>query len=285
MTTTALIGLGHWGQNVARELDLASEFKGYSDDLNKNLNAPYSYLTTEQIMHDTSIQALWIATPVESHLNLALAALAAGKHVMVEKPLAKPSEDMSEFISLSIASKKIVGVGYIYLYDNAFQKLCSEMAAHPPHIILAKWKKYGSFRDAIELNLLSHHIAMSMAMCGKPCSIAYTEPMQYVSNDKLSVSIHFESCQFLSQVDRLSSEREHTMQITCHDGTQYMWEVGKLSVRDKDGAWTNLYSADSNILRSEVKSFITSIENKAPLRYDARFGAKVTELLRLLPSH
>src|SRR5262245_8232560 len=97
----AVIGYGYWGPNLVRNFSNTAGVQviAVSDlDPDKLLlvkrRYPQVVVTTDfrDLLTDTRIDAIVIATPVHSHYNLALAALRAGKHVFLEKPLAQTSE-------------------------------------------------------------------------------------------------------------------------------------------------------------------------------------------------
>src|SRR5919108_2954066 len=105
-----VVGLGYWGPNLLRNI---SEFGGAEAvigcDLRPDLLEPISrrYPTVatttkfDDVLFAQDVDAVVIATPVSQHYTLADAALRAGKHVFVEKPLAGSSEEAEELIALA----------------------------------------------------------------------------------------------------------------------------------------------------------------------------------------
>ena len=81
--------------------------------------------TTEyrDLLTDSRIDAIAIATPVHSHYDLALAALMAGKHVFLEKPLAQTSDQARQLIEEAERRKLILMVDHTFLYTPAVQKI------------------------------------------------------------------------------------------------------------------------------------------------------------------
>jgi predicted dehydrogenase len=82
-------------------------------------------ITTEftDLLSDSRIDAIAIATPVSTHYELALAALKAGKHVLVEKPLAQTSEQVRRLIDESDRGGLVLMVDHTFLYTPAVQKI------------------------------------------------------------------------------------------------------------------------------------------------------------------
>ena len=99
----AVVGLGYWGPNLVRNLHEVETAEPVSVCDSRPDGArrrrcdaiPALRATTrfEEILDDRSVEAVAIATPVSTHFELAAAALRAGKHVFVEKPLAASSAE------------------------------------------------------------------------------------------------------------------------------------------------------------------------------------------------
>src|SRR5882724_12573700 len=93
----AVIGAGYWGPNLVRTAQLTDGVRlNYLCDLDinraKQVLGEYSTVratsSLDEVLADPDVAAVAIATPAATHLSVARAALAAGKHVLVEKPLA-----------------------------------------------------------------------------------------------------------------------------------------------------------------------------------------------------
>jgi predicted dehydrogenase len=75
------------------------------------------------VLSDPDIDAVVIATPVQSHFALARRALEAGKHVLVEKPLARTSAECAELIGHANRAGRVLMVGHVFLYNTAVQRM------------------------------------------------------------------------------------------------------------------------------------------------------------------
>jgi predicted dehydrogenase len=73
----------------------------------------------QDVFRDPLIQAVVIATPVATHFNLAIECLKAGKHVLVEKPLAQSAAEVEEIGSLSSHKNLVAMVGHTFLFNAA----------------------------------------------------------------------------------------------------------------------------------------------------------------------
>ncbi len=130
----AVVGTGYWGPNLVRnfaglhQANLQTVCDMRTDSLNPiGKQYPAVHLVTDykQVLQDSTIEAVILATPVETHYELAKAALQAGKHVMVEKPLATTTAHCLELIELAEKQNKILMVGHVFLYNAAVKKLKS----------------------------------------------------------------------------------------------------------------------------------------------------------------
>jgi predicted dehydrogenase len=122
----AVIGLGYWGPNLARNLqehpgaELAAICDRREDALQRIGRRYPAVPTTQdlgQVLASEDIEAVVIATPVSSHYPIARAALEAGKHVFVEKPLAGSSETAIELARLAASRELVLMPGHTFLYS------------------------------------------------------------------------------------------------------------------------------------------------------------------------
>ncbi len=133
----ALVGLGYWGPNLLRnfhelsEADVVTVCDVRLDALHAVTKRYPAIKTTtrfDDILADPTIEAVALATPVTSHHSLGLAALEAGKHVFVEKPLASSSADALELIRCARAAGLVLMPGHTFLYSppvNLIRELIS----------------------------------------------------------------------------------------------------------------------------------------------------------------
>jgi predicted dehydrogenase len=123
-------GLGYWGPNLARNFGELADLR-WLCDLSPDLLArastrhPQARTTTDfdELLADPELDAVVIATPVVTHYELAKQALAAGKHVFVEKPQAQTSAEAEELLGLAQESGLVLMPGYLLLYHPAVERL------------------------------------------------------------------------------------------------------------------------------------------------------------------
>jgi len=123
-------GLGYWGPNLARNFGELADLR-WLCDLSPELLArastrhPQARTTTdfEELLTDPELDAVVIATPVVTHYELTKQALAAGKHVFVEKPQAQTSAEAEELLGLAQESGLVLMPGYLLLYHPAIERM------------------------------------------------------------------------------------------------------------------------------------------------------------------
>jgi predicted dehydrogenase len=132
-------GLGYWGPNVARNIaDLErSQVTWLCDRSQEALDKvgkryPWARTTScyEEMLADPELDAVAVVTPVSTHFQLAAEALSAGKHVLVEKPLAASSSQAQELIQLAEERDLVLLPGHTFLYSPPVVKIRSLLDAN-----------------------------------------------------------------------------------------------------------------------------------------------------------
>lgn len=125
-----MIGLGYWGKNILRNLyelgvlNIACDLdSNIINERKKDFPGLSFTLDYKDVFKNPQINAVVIATPAVTHYQLVKSALAAGKDVFVEKPLALNAATGKELVAFSKKKKKILMVGHILQYHPAFIKL------------------------------------------------------------------------------------------------------------------------------------------------------------------
>jgi predicted dehydrogenase len=122
----AVAGLGYWGPNLVRAFyeQPAAEVVAVCDPRPENRAAVarrYPAIPSTEsfadLLADSSVDAIAIATPVSTHFELARAALEAGKHVFVEKPLAPSVREAEYLIEQATANQLVIMPGHTFLYS------------------------------------------------------------------------------------------------------------------------------------------------------------------------
>jgi predicted dehydrogenase len=132
MITFGVIGYGYWGPNLVRNFAEAPGGRiGFVTDVRAErltqvvARYPTARVSTDyrELLSDPAVDAVAIATPVSTHFDLAMAALRAGKHVLVEKPMTATSEQSLALIDEAAKRGLLLMVDHTFVYTNAVRKI------------------------------------------------------------------------------------------------------------------------------------------------------------------
>ncbi|MEP6718194.1 MAG: Gfo/Idh/MocA family oxidoreductase [bacterium] len=154
MIRVGVIGYGYWGPNLVRNfMEAPGATVAAVCDLRTERLAPlqlryptiHTVNNTRDLFNDSSLDAIVIATPVSSHFELAMAALRADKHVLVEKPLAANSEQSVQLIDEAARRQLVLMVDHTFVYTAAVRKIRELITANALGNIY--------YYDAVRVNL------------------------------------------------------------------------------------------------------------------------------------
>jgi len=170
----AQLGCGYWGPNLLRNFSAQAgcEVRWVAEQDPKRRayvenNYPKSKTTAswEQAVHDPAVQAVIIATPASTHYSLAKACLEAGKHILVEKPLAMTLAEAEVLAQLAASRNVILMLGDTFLFNAAvryLRKLIHEGELGDIYYIYSQRLNLGRIRSDINAwwNLAPHDISI-----------------------------------------------------------------------------------------------------------------------------
>src|SRR6201982_1789438 len=128
-----VVGCGYWGPNLIRN------FKGLPNchlravcDVNqarlKHMTSLYPDVEAvtdfDHLLNGVGIEAVVVATPVKHHYALAKASLLAGKHTLIEKPMAASSAECEELIEIAQRNGLVLMIGTHFFYSSSVRKIC-----------------------------------------------------------------------------------------------------------------------------------------------------------------
>ncbi len=126
----AVVGAGYWGKNLIRNiyqfgaLDTVCDVNGASmEKIKKTFPGVETKTDLLSVLDNPEIQAAVIATPASTHYAVAKQCLAAGKHVLVEKPFTLSLKEADELISIAHEKKLVLMVGMTFIYNAAVRKV------------------------------------------------------------------------------------------------------------------------------------------------------------------
>ncbi len=132
MINIAVIGTGSWGKNLVRNFASADGAALYAvcdrdakrlETLSKTYPQAKAVPDIEDVLSDRAVDAVVIATDAKFHFEHAKAALEAGKHVYVEKPMCQTADDARRLAALAAKCGRKLMVGHLLLYHPAVVRL------------------------------------------------------------------------------------------------------------------------------------------------------------------
>jgi predicted dehydrogenase len=154
MLTVGVVGYGYWGPNLVRnfhslprsKVKYVCDHDVYRLALAEGENpGVLGVVDVAEVLGDPEVDVIAIATPVASHHRLTKAALQAGKHVLVEKPLAASSAEALELTELAASKNLVLQVDHTYIYSAPVRKIRDAIVGHELGQVL--------YIDSVRVNL------------------------------------------------------------------------------------------------------------------------------------
>lgn len=173
-----VVGCGYWGSKHVRvfsDLEAVSQVVIIDGrpDIRASVGADYPDALQRASVKDAldDIDAVVIATPPESHFDIAAEAMTAGKHVLVEKPMATSTADARRMVRLAEEHGVTLAAGHTFVYNGAVQKLAelvnSGKLGELHHLDAARLN-LGLYRQDVNVlwDLAAHDISISTLIMG-----------------------------------------------------------------------------------------------------------------------
>src|SRR5437867_12315329 len=174
MIGIGIIGYGYWGPNLVRNFSEVpgSRVVAVSDmrsDRLEQLQHRYPAIKTttdhRELLTDSSIDAIAVATPVSTHFDLAMQALYAGKHLFVEKPMTTSVEQGERLLDYAARCQRTIMVDHTFVFTGAVRKIKELVDAGQ----LGQLYYYDSVR--INLGLFQHDVNVLWDLAAHDLSI------------------------------------------------------------------------------------------------------------------
>jgi predicted dehydrogenase len=313
-----VVGLGYWGPNIARNLGALEgcELRWLCDadeTARSRLTSAFPSARTTGELHDLlqddELDAVVLATPVPTHAELAVAVARAGKHCLVEKPLATNAADAQAAVDAAAKAGRVLMVGHLLEYHPAVARLKALIEADelgPLYYLYGTRLNLGVLRsDENALwSLGAHDVSVALHLIGEEpveCTALGASYVREGVEDVVFCFLRFPSGivahLHLSWLDphkerRLTVVGERKM-ATFDD----MLVEGKLSVYDKGfdedtRSWGEYITRSGDIfsprisnaepLRLECEHFIACVRDGTPPRSDGLSGLRVVRVLERL---
>jgi len=308
-TKLAVIGCGYWGKNLVRNMSELGVLAAVVDNhlptasaIAKTYNVPTK--SFEEILNDKEITAVVIASSAVAHAPIAKAALHAGKHVFVEKPLALDMADAKDLCTLAKEKKLTLMVGHLLQYHPAFIALLQAVKAGQIgklRYIQSHRLSFGKIRteENVLWSFAPHDISMILALAGGAPEIVSAQSATQVTQDVADIAtLHLSFADNLKahiMVSWLHPVKEHKLTVIGEQGALVFddslpWEqkltLYKNNIVLKDGnpvaekgEITPITLKQDEPLKAECEHFLNAIKNNSPVRTDADEGIRVLETL------
>jgi predicted dehydrogenase len=182
-----LVGLGRWGRNYVKTLlalpecrlvAMADANQAIRDRLSAETGIPVRE-SADELLSEPAVEAVVIATPDRTHCSLASAALAAGRDVLVEKPMTLTAAEAEALVRQAEDKNRVLAVGHTAVYATDIDSLRIRLDAIPrtaERLVRAERTSSGPSSDsssatrdsAILFDLCPHDIALAVLLFGVP---------------------------------------------------------------------------------------------------------------------
>ncbi len=305
----AVVGVGYWGKNLVRnfyELGTLAALCDADRSIEKACKQSYEGVRFcsefSEVLSDSSIDAVALATPAVTHYDLAKMALEAGKDVLVEKPLAIDVKHGEELVKLAQAKHRILMVGHILRYHPAIlklQKLIRDGSLGKINYLYSNRLNMGKIRteENILWSFAPHDISVMLSLLNEMPTCVTCQGGSYLNRDIPDVTLsHFEFPSgvhahiFVSWLHPIKEQRLVVVgseKMAIFDDTT----ENKLVLYPHKVEWRNriptAVKADGEIvdledrepLRAECQHFVDCVESRTSPVSDGTEGLRVLRVL------
>ncbi len=319
----AVVGLGYWGSKLVQvfkgieAVDIRALCDQQAKILEKviretQLNCPGS-ADLERLLTD-DVQAVVVATPPAGHYEVVRAALKAGKHVFVEKPLAVSTDQVEDLLSLAQQKKVLLFTDHTFCYDHTLQNVrqsvatgalgkilhcrCEWLAARPkplgPSVL---WDSGPHALAALHYLLGVHQARVRMEALGRLPSEVLAAALGQVESDdwKADIVLGWEGQTLYGQpvpkVARVTLVGSHKTLVyegsfairgvEIFDGTRepdFYFHLSPEARRQQAHPYAGFMAQDQP-LQNACEAFINALQTGQPVITDGIFSARVVHIL------
>ena len=272
MKNLAIVGIGYWGKKLISEFSKIANIKFcYSQGNISNINWLHRNYPKikfcknfQDILNDSAIDGVVIASPIGTHFEYALKSLKSKKHVFIEKPISTTKKQGQTLLTIARKNNLEIFVGHIFLYHPVLSKLKKLMKKEKINSIYLGWHRFGPFKEKISLDLLSHYIIILKEFFNQPKKLIIKSKIGCVTNcDILSLHAKFQKkVNCVIEINRVSYHKQREI-IIKSDKNLYKWEDDVLlKFSKKDEIFKEYFSSRLFPLQIECKKFLKNMTLK-----------------------
>jgi predicted dehydrogenase len=176
-----IVGYGYWGPNIVRNVLESRDLwlravveiePGRAEQFKQRHPGIDCTAHLDELLLDPDIEAIFLATPPSTHHALASRALQAGKHVLVEKPLAMSVSEAEDLIDQAEAADRVLMPGHTFLYSppvNKVRELIQNGELGETYFITSTRMNLGLYQDGgVILDLAPHDLSILLYWLDSP---------------------------------------------------------------------------------------------------------------------
>ena len=272
MKNLAIVGIGYWGKKLVSEFSKIANIKfccsqGNPSNINwlhRNYPKVNFCKNFQDILDDSTIDGIVIASPIDTHFEYALKSLKSKKHVFIEKPISTNKKQGQTLLKIARKNNLEIFVGHIFLYHPVLSKLKKLMKKEKINSIYLGWHRFGPFKEKLSLDLLSHYIIILKEFFNQPKKLIVKSKIGCVTNcDILSLNVEFpKKLNCIIELNRVSSYKQREIIIKSNKNL-YKWQDDfLLKFSKKDGIFKKYFSTSLFPLQIECKKFLKNMALK-----------------------
>jgi len=292
---TAVIGCGSWGRNHVRVYNELPDVKllaisDISEKTAREIGTKYNvkyHTDPYKVLENPDVDIVDICTPTVTHTELAMAAIRAGKNVLIEKPMTNTLEEAVALIKEAETHKVTITTGFVERFNPAVEeaykviqskKIGSPILAHtrrvsrrPPRI-----GDVGVVKD-----LAIHDIdIVNRLFADEPLTVsAYVGSITHKFEDYANINIAYPgNCTAFVETNWLTPRRVRTLTITGTEGIINVdYAAQQISIEDNEKI-LQPFLANKEPLYQELTSFVDAVRNKTQPKITGLDGLKALQI-------
>lgn len=286
----AVVGIGYWGKNLIREFSKISTVshcittgtKSNIDWLKKNFPKINHSTDFESVLKNPNVTSIIIATPIDTHFDLALKSLKFGKHVFVEKTLSENSSNALKLLKIAKQKKVCLFTGHIFYYHPIFKKIIDLHKDEKIEFMKFDWLKHENSNENIFLDLVSHDLFLILVLFGKPKLIKLLNSFKILDKiDVVLIQAKYSKQNCILHINRFYYEKSKVVSFKTKKGF-YVWKDYCLFKLNKKTKQYRLYfKSDKSSLSLECREFMKIITKKPDYK-NAQLSVNVLRLIETI---
>lgn len=224
----AQIGFGKWGKKLALVVE---KYFDLSIVDRENFS---------EYLKDPKVRAVFIATPIDTHFDIALRALQSGKHVFLEKPGTDSSDKLKILTEEADRRDLVLQIGYEFTFAPDIAEMKSVLENEKVSKVRFEWHKWGSFDFHPVINLLVHELSILKTIGIWPINITkYEERDGEYHPDSIHIEAKHNDIEITFDIDRTSEIKEKIITIESAKGRQEWRDIHTSLVDDETMAFAS----------------------------------------------